>query len=68
MEVWPTSRNGSLDMRQQEMSMTYHTCILIVQKINFEKWDFHKIAKLDFINETSIGKSMCFCLLVWGQC
>ena len=36
-----TARNGSLGMRQPEISTTFHKCVLIVLEINFEKLFFH---------------------------
>ena len=52
------------EMQQPENSRTYHNCVLIVQKINFEKRVF--FIKLP-ITEISIGKSMCCSILVWGH-
>ena len=49
-EPSPTAQNGSLDMRQPEMSRTYHERVLIVYGINFVKRGFHQIDKSEIVS------------------
>ena len=63
----PTARNGSLDMWQPEMWITYLKCVWSFRKAILKSGFSSNCQVQKFNTEISIGKSMCCCILVWGH-